>query len=289
MAGGRLVIEVFPGGAIVPATQELQEGVHKGVIDACLGGHMYQLNLFPAAGLFYQPPGGLTAVQMQMWYLAGGGDELAEEMYKPLNAHYVCTALIHPAEIWCHSKKPLKTLSDIKGLKIRAAGDAGKILARIGASVVMVAGGEIYEAASRGVIDAFEYGGPANNWDQAFQEVAAYLYLSPSRGPTGGNGIFVNKARWEELTPDLQLMVRLAAQAEMQQFYAEELVRDVAGLEKFIKYGTKVERLPKDIDEPFIKEANKFYDEQAATDPFFKKVVESQRAFIQICAQADVR
>jgi len=290
MSGGRLAIEVFPGGAIVPATQELQEGVNKGVIDAGLCGHMYQLNLFPAAGLFYQVPGGLTALQMQLWYLAGGGTELAREMYSALeNAYYVSELFIHPPEIWCHSTKPLKTLNDIKGLKIRAAGDAGKILARMGASVVMLPGGEIYEAAARGVIDAFEYGGPANNWDQGFQEVADYLYLSPTRGPTGANAIFVNKARWEELTPDIQLIVTMAAQAEIEQFFADELVRDDAALLKFIEYGTKVEPLPKEIEDAFIEEAKKFYDEQAAGKPFFKKVLESQRRFQEICERAGVR
>ncbi len=288
MSGGKLVIEHFPGGAIVPATKEL-EATRRRVMDACYTGHMYNMHLFPAAGLFYQVVGGLTATQMQLWYLAGGGDELATRMYNPFDVHYVATALLHPAEIWCHANKELKTPADIKGLKFRAAGDAGEILARMGASVVMIPSQEIYEAMSRGVIDAFEYGGPAVNWEQGYQEIARYLYLSPSRAPTGGNAMFVNQDAWNELTPDLQLIVRMAAQAEMQEWFAEEIVLDHAGLQKFIDYGTIVQKLPSTIEEEFQRVAAEYYAEKAKADPFFAEVLSSQNEFKKICTLQDIK
>jgi len=288
MSGGRLIIEHFPGGAIVPSTKEL-EATNDRVMDACVTGHMYNMHLFPQAGLFYQVVGGLTATQMQLWYLSGGGDELATRMYEPLDVHYVATPLLHPPEIWCHSNKELKTANDLKGLKFRAAGDAGEIVARMGASVVMVPGQEIYEAMSRGVIDAFEYGGPAVDFDQGFQEIADYVYLSPSRAPTGGNAMFVNQDAWDELTSDLQLVVRMAAQAEMQQWYAEEIVLDDLGIQKFIDYGTKVVQLPAAVDDEFQRVAAGFYAEKAKADPFFAEVVASQTEFKRICTLQDIK
>ena len=288
MSGGRLVVETFPTGAIAPAGEEF-DGVHQGVLEACLAGHMNQLDLYPAAGLFYQVVGGLTAAQMQLWYLAGGGDDLATQMYEPSNVVYVGTPLLHPPEIWCHSTVALETPDDMKGLKIRAAGDAGEILNMMGASTVMVPGSEVYESAARGVIDAFEYGGPAINWGMGFHEIADYLYLSPSRAPTGGSGLFVNDDAWAEISPDLQAMVKYATMAETQLWYAEQIVLNHGALDSYRDYGTVVEQLPASIDEEFIATAAEFYDGKAAADPFFAEVLESQRAFKDICILQDVR
>jgi len=288
MSGGMLTIETYPTGAIASAGEEF-DGVHNGILDACLAGHMNQLDLYPAAGLFYQVVGGMTAAQMQLWYLAGGGDGLAAEMYEGSNCHYVSTSLLHPPEIWCHSTKEIKKVSDMNGLKIRAAGDAGEILAMMGASTVMIPGSEVYESAARGVIDAFEYGGPAINWGMGFHEIADYLYLSPSRAPTGGSGIFVNEKSWGEISPELQAMVKYAAMSETQLWYAEQLVLNDGALQQYIDYGTMVAPLPAEIDEEFVATAEEFYDGKAGADPFFKEVLDSQRAFKALCELQDVR
>ena len=288
MSGGALTIDTFPTGAIASAGEEF-DGVHNGIIDACLAGHMNQLDLYPAAGLFYQVVGGMTAAQMQLWYLAGGGDALAAEMYGPSNSHYVATPLLHPPEIWCHSTTELEKISDMKGLKIRAAGDAGEILAIMGASTVMIPGSEVYESAARGVIDAFEYGGPAINWGMGFHEIADYIYLSPSRAPTGGSGLFVNKDSWSDISPELQAMVKYAAMSETQLWYAEQLVLNDGALQQYIDYGTMVEPLPADIVAEFVVAAEGFYNDKAGADPFFKEVLDSQRAFKALCELQDVR
>lgn len=288
MSGGQLMIETFPAGAIVPSGEEF-DGVDDGVLNACLAGHMNQLDIYPAAGLFYNVVGGLTATQMQLWYRAGGGDELAAEMYEPSNAYYVGTPLLHPPEIWCHSTVPLETPDDITGLKIRAAGDPGEILARMGASTVMIPGPEVYESASRGVIDAFEYGGPAINWDQGFHEVADYLYLSPTRAPTGGSGLLVNEDDWADVSSELQAIVEYATQCEAQLWFGEQLVLNKEALDKYEDYGTQVEKLPEAIDEEFVKTAQEFYDEKASGNPFFARVLESMREFKELCELQDVR
>ena len=287
MSGGRLTIEVFPTGEIVSAGEEFG-GVNKGIIDACLAGHMNQLNGYPAAGLFYQVVGGMTAAQMQLWYLAGGGDELATRMYEPSNCHYVNTPLLHPPEIWCHSTVPLKRTSDFKDLKIRVAGDAAEILAIMGAATVTFPVTEIYESTTRGIIDAFEYGEPAINWDMKFHEIADYLYLSPSRAPTGGSGFFVNDDSWNDISPELRAMVKYAAMAETQLWYAQELVLNDGAVQQYINYGTLVEPLPAAIDDEFLATAEAFYNEKAEAAPFFKEVFESQRAFKQLCELQNV-
>ena len=287
ISGGRLTIEVFPTGEIVSAGEEFG-GVHKGIIDACLAGHMNQLNRYPAAGLFYQMVGGMTAAQMQLWFLAGVGDELATRMYEPSNCHYVNTPLLHPPEIWCHSTVSLEVTTDLKNLRIRVAGDAGEILAMMGAATVMFPATNIYEYTTRGIIDAFEYGGPAINWGMGFHEIADYLYLSSSRAPTGGSGLFVNKDSWRDISPELQAMVKYAAMSETQLWYAEQLVLNHGALQQYIDYGTIVEPLPAAIENEFLATAKAFYNDKAQADPFFKEVLESQRAFKELCELQNV-
>ncbi len=289
MSGGRLTVEVYPSGAVVPSTQELQEGVEQGVIEACVAGHMNQLNLFPAAGLFDQVSGGMTSLQFQMWYLVGGGNQLAARLYEPLqNSVYVGLANVDPQEIFCHSTKKLDSLEDLKGLKFRTAGDGALILGRLGVSVVTLPGQELYEAAQRGVIDAFEYGGPAVNWNMGFQEVSDYLYLSPVRAPTSAKAFFVNADAWEALSPDLKGIVKVASQAEALEWYGEEITLDYGALGKYTAYGNEVINLPQEIVDAFVAEATTFFDERADADPFAKEVIESQRVFKEICVAQDI-
>ena len=288
MSGGALLIEVYPTGAIVDAGEEFG-GVDKNIIDACLAGHMNQLGQYPAAGLFYQIVGGMTAAQMHLWYLAGGGDELASRMYASSNCHYVNTPLLHPPEIWCHSAIPLRTVSDLEALRIRVAGDASEILAMMGAATVTFPAIDIYESVSRGIINAFEYGEPAINWGMGFHEIADYLYLSPSRAPTGGSGLFVGEESWSRVSPELRAMVKYAAMAETRHWYAEQLVLNDGALQRYVEYGTQVAPLPQAIEEEFLSTAESFYNSKAEGDPFFNEVLQSQRAFKELCEFQDVR
>jgi len=141
----------------------------------------------------------------------------------------------------------------------------------------------------RGVIDAFEYASPSLNWGMGFHEVAEYLYISPSRAPTDCSHVWVNRDKWEELTPDLQMIVEEAVRTTGFDYYAETIVLDDEYLVKFIDYGTKVQLLPQGIVDEFLKVANAYYDEKCAADAFYAEIVESMRAFKEICDKQDIR
>jgi len=248
------------------------------------------LDLFSAAGLFHQRVGGLTAVQLMMWTLVGGGNEFAARMYEEkLDVHYVGAAEISPPEIFAHSKVPLETLDDFIGLKMRAIGESGEVMLEAGAAAVYMPGGEIYEACARGVIDAFEYSPPSVNWPMGFHEVAEYLYLSPVRAPTMGYGFWVNKDSWDKITPDLQQIVEMAVRAELQRYHAELVVADAEALDKYVAYGTKVLPLPDEIVAHIVEVADEHYGKKAAADPFYAEIIESQNKFRGICELQDVR
>jgi TRAP-type mannitol/chloroaromatic compound transport system substrate-binding protein len=213
-----------------------------------------------------------------MWFLKGGGDELAAELYEPLNVKYVASIVGTP-EIFAHTSKALNTVADMKGLKMRTAGEGGEILAKIGVATVFFPGGEIYESIQRGVIDAFEYGPPDLNWGMGFHEVAPYLYISSIRAPGGAGGFWVNEEAWADLSPDLQEIVETAVRTETMEYYTESVVFDSAALQKYLDYGTNVVSLPQPIVDAFLEAADEYFDEKGAALPFYAEVLESQRSF----------
>ncbi|MBA7530839.1 Monocarboxylate 2-oxoacid-binding periplasmic protein [subsurface metagenome] len=261
-----------------------------GILEMGAANPMYCLDKFPQAALFSMMSAGLTPIQMFMWHIRGGGDELAAQMWESvLNVKYIAAASHLPPEIWAHSNRELKTVADIKGLKMRCAGDGGEILARMGAATVYFPGAELYESMQRGVIDAFEYASPSLNWGMGFQEVADYLYISPSRAPTDAIHVWVNRDAWEKITPDLQMIVEEAVRTTAFDYYAETIVLDDEYLVKFIDYGVKVELLPQVIVDEFLRVSQEFYDEKCAADPFFAEIVKSMRVFREICELQDIR
>lgn len=220
------------------------------------------------------------------WWNDGGGFELQERMFKGYNVMGIrgsCALL--PPEIFAHTNKPINSLADMKGLKIRSAGVSGEVLKRIGASVVSMPGGEVYEAMKRGVIDAFEYSTAAVNWAQGFQEVAKYAILSGVRAPMEFNTYGVNRGAWEKLPPDLQTIVAEVMRGETMKAWAESQLAEAKAIENFRKYGTLLPKLPKDAETELIKFANQYYDEQSAKDPFAAEIIQSQRNYLNLVGQ----
>lgn len=288
MSDGRLTIEMLAGGAIVPVADSI-EATNEGILDATATGLPMVKDLFPAANLFGTVIGGLTSTQRFLWNWYGGGNELAGQMLEPLeNLVYIGSAKEAIPEIWCHSNKPLYGPDDIKGLKMRAYGDSVEVLSLMGAAAVYLPGAEVYEAMQRGVIDAFEYASAVTNWMMGWGEVAEYMYLSPTRAPTDMSSFIANRASWEELTPDLQAIVKQACIARTMGNVAEEMLVETENIQNFIDFGVKVLPLPPSIDEALIAASSEFYDKTAAGDPFYAEVLESQREFQEICRSVGI-
>lgn len=287
-SGGRLVVEPFPQGAIVEATKEL-EGTHRGEIEAAFCAHEHARYLFPAAGLLGATTGGLGGFQRMMWFRVGGGDELAARVYEPLDVVYVSSPLYSVPEIFFHTNKEIKTVADMKGLKMRCSGEGAEILANMGVATVFLPGSELYESMQRGVIDAFEYGSFDLNWGMSFHEVAKYIYLSPTRAPGGCYAFYVNKDAWAKITPDLQSIVEQVTHADVVRNFGEQVLLDQVALAKYIDYGTIISKLPKEIEDEVIRLANEYYDEKAAADPLYSEVLKSQLEFKEICELQNIR
>jgi TRAP-type mannitol/chloroaromatic compound transport system substrate-binding protein len=159
----------------------------------------------------------------------------------------------------------------------------------MGAATVFFPADEIYESTQRGVLDAFECASPTINWGFGFQEVADYLYISPSRAPTDVSHVWVNRDAWEAIPADLQMIVDSVVRNVGFDFYAESIVMDDEYIVKFIDYGVDVQILPQPIVDEFLKVSMAYYDEKCAEDAFYAKVVESMRAFKDLCDKQDIR
>jgi TRAP-type mannitol/chloroaromatic compound transport system substrate-binding protein len=277
-SNGRLDITLHPTGAIVPSAQEF-DGVDLGTLEFGNTAPSYQTDRWAAAGPFAFIVGGLTGMEYAAWMTVGGGGDLAREMYSDTDVQLIDGWLVTPPEAFLQSTVPLQTVADIKGLKIRTAGDDGELFARMDAAVVFLPGEEIYEALQRGVIDAAQLSTPAIDWTFAIQEVADYMYLSPVRQPSDPTWILVNKQAWADLPDDLKQVVEEVTFAQGHRWYDSLLVKDIAAVQQFKDYGTVVEPASKAIEDELSRQAEIFYNEKAAEDPFYARVLDSIRSF----------
>jgi len=277
-SGGRLVLKPQPAGGIVPATKEF-DGIHGGSLDYAQTAFAYWKDKFPAAALFTFTVAGLSPVEQMLYHLQGGGKELAQKMVQDYNVILV-PGWIGSAEIFLSTTKPLKSVADIKGLKIRTAGDDGVLFSRMGAAVVSMASGEVYEAMKRGVIDSFQLSSPAVDYSMAMHEVAKYIYISPVRQPSEYHAWLFNKNVWNnKLTNDLRALIEDEALAEAWRYYALITKMDTEALEKYKAYGCVVAPIPKDIEDEMVKQAETFYKEEAAKNPLFNEIYTSITTF----------
>ena len=284
MSGGRLEFKSFTGGSIVAATKEM-DAIDTKAIDGTYTCTMYNLDKWPEAGLFSARPGGLTAEAAPVWFEYYGIDFINRmaEGYDVIAIPGICP---QPPEVFALSKKNITKVSDIKGLRMRTSGDGGEIMTRLGASVVFMPGGELYEAMQRGVIDAFEYSSPSVNWAMSFQEIAEYQIFSATRAPSDPLVFYLNKSRWDELPADLLAIVRAAVQSvtREQQMWIDN--DNIAATQKFADFGCKMVHLPPDVERAVIDTANEFYAEKAQTGtPLYKEILESQQTFIAASTQ----
>lgn len=278
--GGRLTVKPFVGGSIVPAYKEL-DAVDQNVLQLAYTCPMYNLDKWPAAGLISSRPGGLPGEALRTWFNYGGGADLMNKMMEGYNVMTFPGALAPlPEEVFFHSKVKLESLKDIKGLKARCMGDGGEILKRMGAATVIIPGGELYEAMQRGTIDAFEYSTLASNWNMHFNEVAPYVYLSPTRAPSDPQVFFVNKTAWEALPADIKVIVQGLIDKWTQAQHEYLVFESVKAVDKFRAAGNQVYKVPKDIEDALVAEADAFYAEKSKKEsPIFAEIYNSMKEF----------
>ncbi|MHC4725276.1 MAG: TRAP transporter substrate-binding protein [Planctomycetota bacterium] len=280
-SGGRLEIKAYPGGAIAAGGKEF-DAVHSGIIDLAGDASAWWTNKWPSADLFNYRVGGLSAMETLVWNINGGGLELVRKMVKDYNVH-VLPAYFTPPEAFLSSTKPINSVSDLKGLRIRTAGGGidGIAFKGMGAAIVSVPAPEIYESVQRGVIDAFQWGPPAVDYAGSTYEVIKYMYLSPVRQPTDFYYYLINTKSWNALPKDLQALVEHECLVEGLNYFSSLTRDDAIAIEGYKKRGVIVEPMSKDVEELLLKQASKIYGEKANKDAFTAEVLNSQDEFLK--------
>jgi len=281
-SGGRLDIRVTAGGEIVPA-YDIVEAVRDGVGDMCWGNMVMQMKLIGPAGYLLTPtglPGGPHPLELTAWYYYGDGEEIVNEIIKDYGISIGGVA--SPAELFCHSNVKLESAADFKGVKFRTMGLWAELLEEYGASVITLSGSEIYEAAQRGVIDAFEYCPPAQNWPLGFHEITKYIGVPGIHSPSWFSYFIVNHDSWNELPSDLQHILKDEIKAMTVDDMLGSWYRDGLTMKKYEEYGNELVVLSDEFQESIARRSKELCDKYAAEDPLFKEVYENQKAFFKI-------
>jgi TRAP-type mannitol/chloroaromatic compound transport system substrate-binding protein len=278
MSGGRLEIKSYAAGVFVGAL-EVTDSVRMGTIDVAHCSPGYQMGKLPAAPLFAYIPFGMDAVPYMTWFYDNDGMALYKELYKPYDLGFVAPCGVLPTEDLAWSNKPIKTMDDFKGLKFRTSGYWGEVLSRAGASVMMLPAGEIYEALQRNILDAGEFSIPSMDKDLSFNETAKYLLVPGIHQLSTITDITINKRSWAKLPDDLKEIVKVAAQSVTMRMLTHCINADIKALAFFKEKGVQIEYLNPEIQRELAKETDQLLDEKAAKDPFFSKVLKSQRDF----------
>jgi len=278
MSGGRLTIEVHGAGEIVPATSVF-DSVRDGVLDCGQNTPAFQKGQYPAGDLFYTLPGGVTETNdLLVWMYGGEGQALAQEMYGDIIKVFPLGLTPPESGIW--TTKPVKTLDDIKGLKIRSAGLSMELWKKLGASVVLLPGGEVVPSLRRGVIDGAEFAFPSMDVGLGLHEVCKYLMGPPIHMGSNIFQLLINPRAWEKLPEDLKEIVKNAAIAASFEGYSKFYVESSAAFDKIKEAGVEVNKLSKEDQMKALQLSYEILDEKSAEDPMFKKVWESQKQFI---------
>jgi TRAP-type mannitol/chloroaromatic compound transport system substrate-binding protein len=270
-------IQVFPPGEIAPAFEAANE-VGKGSIEMCHTASYYFWGKDPSYALATAVPFGLNARQQNGWMYYGGGVDLINEFYATQNL-IGFPAGNTGAQMGGWFRNEIKSLADLQGLKFRVGGFAGKVLSRLGVVPQQIPGGEIYPALEKGTIDAAEWVGPYDDEKLGFNKVAKY-YNYPGWWEGGPVlHVMVNLAKWAELPPAYQSIVKTAAQATNCDMMAKYDARNPAALKKLVAGGAVLKPFPAEVMEACFKAANDTYAEITAANPGFKKIYDSMTAY----------
>jgi TRAP-type mannitol/chloroaromatic compound transport system substrate-binding protein len=286
MSNKRLTVEVLPDGAVVGAFQIL-DAVDKSVVNGGQAWTHYWSGKNPAGLLFSDPTAGLgyglDQVSTVSWLYDGGGLELYQEFFTKILKYNIigfpCMPMGPDPFGWF--KKPFTSVKDLKKVKYRCPpGIPAETFQAIGVPTVSMPGGEIVPSAQRGVIDAAEWIGPADDKNLGLSRVWKNYYLQGLHQEADIGDIYINLDWWKKLPPDLQAIFKTAIMSCIADTYNWNVSKNGEALKEMVeKQGVKVLDTPDDYYPAYMKAAREVLDKYAKKDPFFKKVLTSMQEF----------
>ena len=277
---GKFEIRVFAGGEIVPPFGVL-DAVQQNTVECCHTCGYYFHGKNKAFSIDTAIPFGLNARQMNAWYYYGDGLTLSREFFGKYNVVNFSGGNTG-TQMGGWFRKEVKSLDDLKGLKMRIPGFGAEVFSALGAVPQALPGGEIYPALERGAIDAAEWVGPYDDEKLGFYKVAKFYYF-PGWWESGPQISFlVNKEQWEKLPKPYQAAFETAtAEANLRMMAAYD-AKNPQSIQRLVQNGTQLRRYPDDVLKAAYDAAQKIYAEESTKNPDFKKLYDSLREFQQI-------
>ncbi|MBN2871163.1 MAG: TRAP transporter substrate-binding protein [Campylobacterales bacterium] len=276
-SGGSLIIKVYPKETLVPALAVF-DAASTGEIDAFHSGPYYWKGKNSAFALFSGTPFGLTAEEISSWMLFGGGMELWRDMYGKHNLYPLLGGNTN-VQMGGWFRKPIRSLEDLKGLKMRVPGIGGEVFSRLGVNPVLLAAGDIYPSLERGMIDATEWVGPALDLQMGFHKVAKYYY-SGWHEPGSVLELTFNKQVWESLSPQHQAILQIASEEMSNRMALEFHSANIKALKEMDGLGVKIASFPDDVNRAAKKALDAYLSEESARNPDFKRVFSNMQSYL---------
>lgn len=278
LSGGRMKVQTFPGGALGNALK-VPETVKNGVADM---GHTwmgYDWGADPTTVLFGGYAGSFDSEKMLHWIYEAGGMGMQKQFRDEKFGIVSLPLFIRTAEVFLHSRKPVRTLADLKGLKMRTAGSWIEMSQELGASPVTTPGGEVYPALERGVIDATEWGTLWENITPAFYKVAKYLIIPGVHQPTAPFELCINKAVWAKLSEADKNLIEQVAKLTTFESWTRIGQEDSKAIAFYLKEGNQLSELAPEVQYQARRIAFKWAEKQRKANPWFDKVFKSLLQF----------
>lgn len=274
---GKFQIQPFAAGEIV-GTPQAADAVGNGTVEMAHTCSYYYVGKDPAFAIGTNLPFGMNSRQTNAWLYHGNGNELLNEFYAKYNL-FALPAGNTGAQMGGWFRKEIKTVQDLAGLKMRIAGLAGQIMAKLGVVPQQIAGGDLYPSLERGTIDAAEWVAPYDDEKLGLNKVAPYYYYPGFW--EGGPAIhfFINREKWQALPKAYQAAITAAAGYANVDTQAKYDARNPAALRSLIGAGAQLRPFSQEIMEASFKAANEIYDELSASNANFKKLYDSYKAF----------
>ena len=277
MSGGKFEISVHAGGEIMPPFGVV-DGVQQGTVECAHTAPYYFFGKDETFAMDCAIPFGLNSRQMTAWMYEGNGLKLFREFYK--NYNIVNFPMGNTgAQMGGWFRKPIKSVKDMKGLKMRISNLAGAVASRLGVVPQSLPGGEVYQALEKGAIDAVEWVGPYDDQKLGFYKVAKN-YVYPAWWEGGPElELYVNTKAYESLSPEYKAMLECAAAIAHTDMQAKYDARNPKALKELVAAGVKLQRMPKDAMDAAYKAAQEVYSELSAKNANWKKIYEDHSAF----------
>jgi TRAP-type mannitol/chloroaromatic compound transport system substrate-binding protein len=270
MTGGKFEISVHAAGEITPAFGVV-DAVQQGSVEMAHTAPYYFFGKNEAFALGCAIPFGLNSRQMTAWVYEGNGFKLMREFYAKYNIVHFAGGNTG-AQMGGWYRKEIKSVADLKGLKMRIGGFAGKVLERMGGVPTNIPGGEIYQALEKGTIDAAEWVGPYDDQKLGFNKVAPHYYY-PGWWEGGPQlDFYINDKAFNSLSAEYKAIVEAAASYAHVDMQAKYDGRNPTALKQLVGAGTKLHPFPTDVLNSAFKEAMALYDELNGKNPEWKKI-----------------